>query len=370
MFSVYLPLCDCHVSGLLLVGLGAVVGLLGGFFGVGGGWIVTPALNILGMPMPYAVGTGLGYVFGMALVSGWRHRSHGNMEVRLGLGIGIPMVAGVRIGKVAVSWLERQGDADTVIRMVYITFLIGLGAVMVWDYWRKTRRRSRNAPDSGEKNAKPAMFLRVQWPPVIGLPRSGVRISLWVLVGAGLFTGTLAGILGVGGGFLLMPMMAYMMGVPTIVAVGTSLLCLLVSSPFAVMIYCGIPEFARTVLHDSGLTGFLDPHGVWQALTAAVRESGRVEFGAAGLMILGAIVGAPFGVAAGERVHGRVLRLLYAVMIILGGVSVALKQAGLGGLAKGLILGVAAGMSLLILALMLRAILRERSARARKRMRG
>ncbi len=331
---------------------------MGGFFGVGGGWIITPALNILGLPMPYAVGTGLGYVFGMALVSGWQHRRHGNMEVRLGFGLGVPMVAGVEIGKTVVGRLERLGQADSVIRWIYIAFLLGLGSAMLWEYWRAARRGP--APERESVRRRPPLFLRLGWPPRIHLPASGVRISLWAMLGAGLFTGVLAGVLGVGGGFLLMPMMAYLMGAPTLVAVGTSLLCLLIASPFAVLVYSGAPAFVVQTVHHSGISGLFDLGTAWPAFLSTLHTAGRVEYGAAGLMIAGALVGSPLGVAAGERVRGRILRLLYAVMIMLGGISVALKQAGLDAGAEILIFGVAGGMSLLILVLMARALWRAR----------
>jgi len=329
---------------LLLIGLGAATGILGGFFGVGGGWVITPALNIFGLPMPYAVGTGLAYVFGMALISAWRHRRHGHTALRLAFGIGVPMMAGIQIGKVLVLHLERFGKADSTIRWVYILFLAGLGGAMILEYMLGRRK---TGADEKASRANVPWLARIGWPPVIRMPVAGVDLSLWALMGAGLFTGVLAGVLGVGGGFLLMPMMVYLMGVPTVVAVGTSLVCLVISSPFGVITYSGVLEWIQSAgsFHEVVRTAT-----DWAALVDVFRRYGRVEFGAAGLMVLGAAAGAPVGVWASGLVHGRILRLLYAVMILLGGVSIALKQFGLHAAARLLILGIAVGMSVFIVA--------------------
>ena len=325
-----------QISAALLFVLGAVVGLLGGFFGVGGGWIVTPALNVLGMPIPYAVGTGLAYIFGMSSVSAWRHRRWGKIEPGLALVIGGAMVVGVKLGEKAVMLLDERGEADSVVRILYIVFLVGLGLYMLVDGLRDRIRGGEHAKDSAPR--RDALFQRCLVPPVLHLPRSGIRLSVWPLLGVGVGTGFLSGMLGAGGGFVLMPVMVYLVGMQTVAAVGTSLVCLVLASPFGVLAY--------------GLEG-------------------RVEFVAALIMIAGALVGAPLGVRASHIVKGAALRLLYSVMIIVGGASVLLKQLGsrTGGAAfdvaaRVVILSAAGGMALLILVLMLAAIIRRERAPA------
>ncbi|NOY82666.1 MAG: sulfite exporter TauE/SafE family protein [Kiritimatiellaeota bacterium] len=349
MLSIHLSLADCHMSVLLLVGLGAAVGLLGGFFGVGGGWIVTPALNVFGLPMPYAVATGLGYVFGMTCVSGWQHRKYGHMDGRLGSVLGLSMIVGIRVGKQLMTVLEHLGRADPVVRAVYVVFLVGLGSLMLIDYVRTSHSAAPGEDDSTERRR--GWLKGIHAGPLLRLPRSGITVSLWPLLGIGLGVGFLSGIMGVGGGFVLMPIMVYVVGTPTAVAVGTSLLCLLIASPFAVLAYSGVGAFVSESVRRVGLGAFLltgvDPH----LLVEAVHRYGRVEFTASGLMIVGALIGAPVGVFAGRVLHGRVLRLLYALMIIAGGIAVALKQFGAETASRSLILFLAVGMCAVILLL-------------------
>ena len=315
----------------LLFLVGAVVGILGGFFGVGGGWIVTPVLNILGLPMTHAVGTGFAYIFGMSGVSAWKHRGHGNLEYRLGLIIGLSMIVGVKLGKMTMMALASGGNADVVVRWIYVVFLLGLGTFMLYETLRSAGREQASEVDSEDAtgtatpgdNERPALCQRLNLGPHIRLPKTGIRVSLPPLIVIGLFAGYMSGIMGVGGGFLLMPIMVYLVGVPTTVAVGTSLVCILLASPF------GLFEYWR---------------------------EGFVAFPAAGAMVVGAVVGAPLGVWASKLLHGRWLRLMYAVMIILGGVSVVLKQVstmssvpGLDLASRIVILGAAGGMGVMIL---------------------
>jgi len=351
MFAIDLPLCGAQISFLFLLGLGAVVGVLGGFFGVGGGWIVTPCLNIFGLPMTHAVGTGLGCIMGMTCVSSWEHRKRGNIDVRLGLIIGLTMIVGVQFGKKLMMALDQAGKADPVVRGLYIVFLLGLGGFMLWDTF--ARGRAAESGESGEPSRKQAPLQRLQCRPMVRLPKTGIVVSLWPLLAIGLLAGFLSGILGVGGGFMLMPIMVYLIGVPTVVAVGSSLFCLLLSSPFGVLTYSGALTFIVEGCRELGLFRFLFEGAPLQTLLDTVRAEGRVEFVAAGIMILGAVVGAPIGVYASHVIKGRCLRCLYGVMIILGGVSVTFRQLGLERSARGTIMGAAGGMVCLIIVLTL-----------------
>jgi uncharacterized membrane protein YfcA len=302
--------------------VGLVVGVLGGFFGVGGGWIVTPVLNILGLPMTHAVGTGFAYIFGMSGVSAWKHRGHNSIEYRLGIIIGLAMIIGVKLGKTTMMALASSGNADTVVRWIYVVFLLGLGAYMLHESLNADGTEEEAANGADAAGRKP-FCQRLHLAPHIQLPRSGVRVALPPLVAIGLFAGYMSGIMGVGGGFLLMPIMVYLVGIPTTMAVGTSLLCILLASPFG--------------LFEYGSEGF-------------------VVFAVAGTMIVGAVVGAPLGVWASKCLHGRWLRLMYAVMIMLGGLSVVFKQlAGMFSLnifdlaSRVIIFTAASGMALMIL---------------------
>ena len=296
---------------LLLFALGMAVGLLGSFFGMGGGWIITSTLNILGMAMSNAVGTSFAYISGMCMISAYKHRKRGNIELRLGLILGSTIIIGIHFGKNVVMLLDKSGHTGPVVRVLYIILLFGLGLFMLKD----TLKRRQNQ-GSEKTTGKLAPLQRIRLRPFVTLPRSGIVISVWPLLAIGLLVGFLSGILGVGGGFMLVPTMVYLIGMPTLMAVGTSLICLVLTSPFGAVTYA---------------------------------MAGCVNFTAAGVMILGACIGAPLGVRASHHVHGDKLRVLYAIMIMLGGSSVFLRQCNLPGTARTVILGAVGGMTGLII---------------------
>ncbi len=335
MFSISVVEGTASVSVWLLFGLGAVVGLLGGFFGVGGGWIVTPTLNIFGFPMEHAVGTGLAYIFGMSSLSAWKHRKRGALEIKMGFALGLPMVVGIGLGKLTMVMLKHYGNPDQAVRAIYVVFLIGLGLFMLWDSVRRPQGYGSGLvpDDAAESGRKP--WLQIDRGGLrLYLPKSDITLSLVPILVIGVFVGYLSGLMGAGGGFILMPIMLYLAGMPTVVAVGTSLVCVLIASPFGVLVY------------------WLDS---------------QVAIVAAGLMVAGALVGAPVGVHASHKVQGPILRLLYAIMIIIGGISVILKELAVAypeamfeAASRLVILCAAGGMATLIIILMLLAGTRER----------
>ncbi len=287
---------------LVLVSIGFFAGTLGGFFGVGGAWIVTPALNIFGFPMAYAIGTDLANIFGRSIVATRAHSKMGNVDWRLGSLSLIGSIVGIEIGKRLVLTLEKTGNVGYVVRWVYIVFLIGLGTYMTYDYLTAARRQKREEEASGRPPTGPvegvspmaSRFHRISLPPRIALPASGIKgISFWVLFLLFLFTGFLSGFMGVGGGFILLPALIYLVGCPTTVAVGTSLLSVCFMSAYGCFVYS---------------------------------LAGRTELAAAAIMLVGAAVGAQFGVLATRYVRGYGIRLLFGLMILVAGVSVAFKQ--------------------------------------------
>ena len=137
MFNVYLPIAEMQFNALILVAIGFSVGVLGGFFGVGGAWVVTPALNIFGFPMAYAIGTDLAHIFGKSIVATAKHRKMGNVDMKLGLMSIVGSVIGVEIGAQNVMWLTKLGIAGPVVRYSYMFLLFGLGIYMLYDYFTK-----------------------------------------------------------------------------------------------------------------------------------------------------------------------------------------------------------------------------------------
>ena len=135
IFNITLPVAGIEFNVLLLIVIGFCVGVLGGFFGVGGAWIVTPALNIFGFHMAYAIGTDLAHIFGKSIVATKKHSKMGNVDWKLGLISIIASVIGVELGSQIIMILEKTGDVGSIVRWSYIILLLGLSAFMMYDYF-------------------------------------------------------------------------------------------------------------------------------------------------------------------------------------------------------------------------------------------
>lgn len=329
--NVYLPIAEMQFNALLLISIGFAVGVLGGFFGVGGAWIVTPALNIFGFPMAYAIGTDLAHIFGKSIVATAKHRKMGNVDAKLGILSIIGSVIGVEIGARNVMWLTRRGLAGPVVRYTYMVLLFGLGLYMLYDYFTKDKRAAAQAAKMAARAAPTAPRKAWNLPPMIHFPASGITISFWTVTGVFLFTGWLSGFLGVGGGFIRMPALIYLVGCPTAIAVGTDL--------FSVVFT-----------------------GAYGCFTYGVKA--RVEIVAAILMLIGASVGAQIGVTAVKYVRGYGIRITFAIMIILAGTSVALKQFKFTTAAAWLVMAAALSICAVIIFRLWQGFVKERAEKA------
>lgn len=232
-----------------LVFFGLVVGALGGFFGVGGGFLMVPMLNVVfGIPYNIAVGSDLGQMCGMSTAATVRHMRFGNIDFKLGVLMIAGTALGVEAGATILEVLKHSGEVvingrpvslmTLIMSLVYAALLIFLGTVMISES-RRTLKRTAGKVDlaGGESPASPiALRLRTLklWP-MVSLPASGIAaISLWVILIIGFLTGFLSGMLGVGGGFIRMPALVYILGCPTVVAVGTDLFEIMFSSGYGV----------------------------------------------------------------------------------------------------------------------------------------
>jgi hypothetical protein len=331
-FNIYLPIAGLEFNVLLLLMIGTTVGVCGGFFGIGGAWIVTPALNIFGFPMPYAIGTDLAHMGGKSIVSTIRHSKFGNVDVALAVSMIIGTTVGMELGAKLVMYLERIGLAESVIRKLYVAFLLLIGSYVLYDYLKHVARKKRTAGGTAAAKSPEVTIAqrlhRINIPPMINFKTSGVRCSMWLPVLVGLATGIVASVLGVGGGFIRMPALIYLVGCPTLVAVGTDL--------FEVMIT-----------------------GAYGAFTYGIK--GRVDLLAAMWMLLGAAVGAQLGTVAVKYVRGYSIRLLFAVTIYIACASVLLKQLEFQTTSSILILTAGVAISLVIISLLVRGVLRERA---------
>jgi hypothetical protein len=335
--------------GLVILGFG--VGIIGGFFGMGGAWMVTPGLNILGFPMAFAIGTDITHMAGKSLISTLRHSKFGNVDYRLGLIMVVGTVGGLELGARMIMWLERIGQIDLVVRWLYVV-LLTLIAWMVFADVAKRKKKEREALAQGRKLDTMATGLewhktlhKIKIPPMIEFKKAGIRCSAWLPIGVSFATGWLAGILGIGGGLVRMPALIYLIGVPTHVAVGTDL--------FEVMI--------------SGLYG-----------AATYSFKGRVELFAALIMLVGAAVGAQIGTVATKYVKGYGIRIFFGLAVIGCELSVILKLISAmypvvkpvtNEIAKDLILGVVSAIALYIFVAFVRGVIVERAEiRTRKAM--
>lgn len=295
---ILMPIAGVKIfwPGLIILGIG--VGVIGGFFGMGGAWMVTPGLNILGFPMAFAIGTDIAHMAGKSLISTMRHGKFGNVDYKLGLIMLVGTVVGFEIGAQMIMWLERIGTVDIVVRWLYIILLI-LITFMVFSDVAKRKKKEREAVASGKELDKLATglewhktFHKIKIPPMINLNVAGIYCSAWLPIMVSFLTGWLAGILGIGGGLIRMPSLIYIVGCPTHVAVGTDL--------FEVMI--------------SGLYG-----------AGTYTFKGRTELVAALIMLVGAALGAQVGTVATKYIKGYGIRVAFGFAVIGCGASVLLK---------------------------------------------
>jgi uncharacterized membrane protein YfcA len=296
---MYFPIADVSISPFLLVAVGFAVGILGGFFGVGGGFIAGPMMFLSGVPMNFVVGTDLAHMTGKSIVAARRHRALGHVDVKLGLLLVIGTIPGVEIGARVIEYLESVGAVDDVIGIAYVVILVFISGFTFWESVRALRMMGAHHNPAVEVVA----FRRVTaWvhnlhvPPMIELDRSGIHsISLWTVIGVGFLTGVLSGALGVGGGFVRMPLLVYAIGVPTHIAVGTDLFEIVISAGFG------------TVTH--ALKGNVD------VLMALVMQTG-------------AAVGAQIGATLTRYFKGPRIRLMFSGLPLIGAVLVLLRLVG------------------------------------------
>ena len=215
------PISGSHLNPLALVAVGFVIGILGGFFGVGGSFLAGPALLLMGVKANFTVGTDLAHIVGKSIVAAKRHYALGHVDLKLGGLMMIGTLGGVELGVGLLNRLKRLGDVEKTISLSYLCVLVGIAGFMAWESWTTIRRRQRtseagNAPaDEDESPAKDRgnVFGRLArqihgWKlaPMVRLPVSGIEsISCWVIVAVGLLGGFFSGFLGGGAGYIRMP---------------------------------------------------------------------------------------------------------------------------------------------------------------------
>lgn len=298
---MFFPIADVTINPVLLIGVGFLVGILGGFFGVGGGFIAGPMMFWTGVPMNFVVGTDLAHMTGKSIVAARRHRSLGHVDMKLGAFMVLGTILGVEGGAQIIELLQAAGNIDVVIGVIYVVILLGISAFTAWESIRALRLVRTDQIDIQEAISFEGFTRRIQainLPPMVSFPVSGIEsISLWMILFVGFLTGILAGMLGVGGGFIRMPMLVYVLGIPTHVAVGTDLFEIIFSSGFG-------------------------------TITHALK--GNVDILMALVMHTGAAIGAQIGATATRLFAGPRIRLAFSFLPLIGAILVLSRLLGAG----------------------------------------
>lgn len=275
---------------LLLWLIGFIVGVVGGFFGFGGSAIVTPALNILGYPMPVAIGTDLMHIFGKSLSATAKHRQLGHLDWKVAGLLALGTIPGMEGAAQLVRHLAQAGTVEITVRWVQLTVLSILSVVMLWEIMMAR---------DGKQVSWRGFIAKLPLPPYFDSHVSKFKgVSVWGFILLGFLTGFMAGIMGGGGGFIRVPAMIYLLGMPTKVAVGTDLVEVLLSAGYGALTY--------------GYKGFVD-------MPTAL------------LMLLGGAIGARLGAWATFYAPSKQLRGVLGLLLAAAALSVALKQFGIGG---------------------------------------
>ncbi|MCZ8312387.1 MAG: sulfite exporter TauE/SafE family protein [Magnetospirillum sp.] len=279
---IYLPLAEVSVDVFLLLLLGGGVGFLSGLFGVGGGFLMTPLLIFVGIPPAVAVGSEAAQIVAASVSGVLAHMRRGNVDFRMGGVLLAGGIVGSTLGVQIFKLLQGLGQIDLFVSLAFVAVLGAIGLLMLVESVRALRRRS------GGRRAAPVKRHQHLWihglPFKMRFPHSMLYISAIAPFSIGLAVGVLAALMGVGGGFIMVPAMIYLLGMPTSVVVGTSL--------FQIVFVTANVTFLQA----------------WQNQT--------VDIVLALLLLVGGVVGAQFGVRAGSKLRGEQLRGLLALMVL------------------------------------------------------
>jgi uncharacterized membrane protein YfcA len=277
--QVYLPIAEMSLDVLVILALGFGVGFLSGLFGVGGGFLMTPLLIFIGVPSAVAVATSANQTMGGSVSGLIGHLRRGNVDLRMGTVLLVGGLLGSFVGVQIFAWLRRIGQVDVVIAIFYVVVLGILGALMVAESGRALLRRRRNLPSRRHEH-----FWMHGLPFKMRFRQSRLYISVIPPALVGFLVGVLSAIMGVGGGFILVPAMIYLLGIPTGITIGTSLFQVVFVS-------------ANVTLLQA-----------WQTQS--------VDVILALLLMLGSVAGAQWGVRFSGRLSGEETRGLLGLLVL------------------------------------------------------
>jgi uncharacterized membrane protein YfcA len=280
--NIYLPIAEMSVNVALFLGMGWAVGFLSGMFGVGGGFLLTPLLMFMGVPAAVAVGTGSMQILASSVSGAIAQYQRRNVDIKMGIVLVAGGIVGSVIGVQLMKLLRQLGQFELFVSLCYVTFLGAVGALMMIESVGSIRKQQAG-------KASPAKTRQHSW--VHGLPfkmrfhRSKLYISALPPAMIGAFVGFMAAVMGVGGGFVMVPALIYLLRVPTSVVIGTSL--------FQIVFVMAVTTLLQAM------------------------ENKSVDVVLALLLIVGGVIGAQFGAAAGSKLKGEQLRFLLAGLVLL-----------------------------------------------------
>ncbi|HEY9037580.1 MAG TPA: sulfite exporter TauE/SafE family protein [Roseovarius sp.] len=278
--QIYLPIAEVSVNAFLLLGLGGLVGVLSGMFGVGGGFLMTPLLFFVGIPPPVAVATGANQIVASSFSAVLAHFRRRAVDLRMGTVLLIGGLFGAALGVMLFNYLKALGQVDLLVTLFYVVFLGIIGGLMFFESLRAIRRAR-----GGKVATKRKKHTWIQKLPLkMRFRTSGLYISIIPPLLVGLAVGVLAAIMGVGGGFIMVPAMIYLLGMPTKVVVGTSLFQIIFVAAFTTMLHAVSSQIVDVVL--------------------------------AVLLLVGGVIGAQFGTRIGSRMKAEQLRILLAILVL------------------------------------------------------
>jgi len=278
--QIYLPIAEVSVNIFLLLGLGGIVGVLSGMFGVGGGFLITPLLFFIGIPPAVAVATSTNQIVASSISGVLAHFKRKTVDTKMGLVLLIGGLIGSALGIMIFNYLRSLGQVDLLVQLCYVVFLGAIGALMFVESLRAIRRASKPGarPVRRKHNWVHALPFKVKF------RVSGLYISVIPPVLVGVLVGMLAAIMGVGGGFIMVPAMIYLLGMPTKVVIGTSLLQIIFVAAFTTMLHATTNYTVDVVL--------------------------------AVLLLVGGVIGAQVGTRIGLRMKAEQLRIWLAIMVL------------------------------------------------------
>ena len=279
--QIYLPIAEVSVNAFLLLGLGGLVGILSGMFGVGGGFLMTPLLFFIGIPPAVAVATEANQIVASSFSGVLAHLKRKTVDLKMGTVLLVGGLVGAALGVVLFNYLKSLGQVDLLVKLCYVVFLGVVGGLMFLESLRALQRS--RTPGTVPQRRKHGLVHAL--PFKMKFRVSGLYISVIPPALVGLCVGILAAIMGVGGGFIMVPAMIYLLGMPTKVVIGTSLFQIIFVTAFTTMLHATTNYTVDIVL--------------------------------AVLLLVGGVIGAQIGARIGVKLKGEQLRILLAAMVLL-----------------------------------------------------